>query len=205
MSLSSLLLCSNFECHQRDSDESPAFRKCTWPERSVWSHPCFGRNTGYRLPPGSRTSLFFGWPPAGFLAPGRPGSHSDFLVRISGDGCVLRSFRIPDHDTAADGSAREPLLRNFYVQAGISDSSSLPGCSYHHPCSKSLFDALCAPELFFVATCVSVSCIADGPFWSLSIEEQFYLFWPQAIRRLTARQIRIALWVVILAEPMIVS
>jgi peptidoglycan/LPS O-acetylase OafA/YrhL len=59
-------------------------------------------------------------------------------------------------------------------------------------------------SLFFVANFAYLfHVIADGPFWSLSIEEQFYLFWPQAIRRLTARQIRIALWVVILAEPMI--
>jgi peptidoglycan/LPS O-acetylase OafA/YrhL len=45
--------------------------------------------------------------------------------------------------------------------------------------------------------------MSDGPFWSLAVEEQFYLIWPQVIRRLTARTIGKILWIIILAEPII--
>ena len=44
---------------------------------------------------------------------------------------------------------------------------------------------------------------ADGPFWTLAIEEQFYLIWPQFARRLTAEKLqRMALGLVI-AEPVL--
>ena len=40
-------------------------------------------------------------------------------------------------------------------------------------------------------------------FWSLSVEEQFYLFWPFVIYHLNRKQLRIALSLVILLSPLV--
>ena len=44
---------------------------------------------------------------------------------------------------------------------------------------------------------------ATGPFWSLSIEEQFYLLWPAAVRRLSARRLAQVLLGIALLEPVL--
>ena len=44
---------------------------------------------------------------------------------------------------------------------------------------------------------------ADGPFWSLAIEEQFYLVWPVLVRKLNIRSVRKLLLVIVVAVPII--
>lgn len=44
---------------------------------------------------------------------------------------------------------------------------------------------------------------ASGPFWSLSIEEQFYVVWPAVVRQMTPRTMRRCMWAVVLTVPII--
>lgn len=44
---------------------------------------------------------------------------------------------------------------------------------------------------------------ATGPFWSLAIEEQFYLVWPAVVRNLNARAMRSLLVAILVAEPIL--
>lgn len=45
--------------------------------------------------------------------------------------------------------------------------------------------------VFFVANFSNVfHMVAAGPFWSLAIEEQFYLLWPMLVRRVTLQRLR---------------
>jgi len=59
-------------------------------------------------------------------------------------------------------------------------------------------------SLFFIVTFAQLLHVRSyGPFWSLAIEEQFYLFWPLIVRRFNMRRLRQILWLVILIEPVI--
>lgn len=59
-------------------------------------------------------------------------------------------------------------------------------------------------SLLFVANFANVfNVLAGGPFWSLAVEEQFYLVWPQIVRRLNIRRLRMILVAVIIIEPII--
>ena len=59
-------------------------------------------------------------------------------------------------------------------------------------------------SLLFIANFNTLFHInADGPFWSLAIEEQFYLVWPLLVRKLTVRHLRQVLFAVIVAEPLL--
>ncbi len=42
-----------------------------------------------------------------------------------------------------------------------------------------------------------------GPFWSLSIEEQFYFLWPAVVRKLSARRMHLLLVLICIAEPLL--
>ena len=44
---------------------------------------------------------------------------------------------------------------------------------------------------------------AAGPFWSLAVEEQFYLFWPWLVLWLDARRLAIVALAIIVAEPFV--
>ncbi len=44
---------------------------------------------------------------------------------------------------------------------------------------------------------------AAGPFWSLAVEEQFYLFWPWLVLWLDARRLAIAALAIVVAEPFV--
>lgn len=44
--------------------------------------------------------------------------------------------------------------------------------------------------LFIVNFAAPLHVTSDGPFWTLAIEEQFYLLWPTVVRRLNISQIR---------------
>ena len=55
-------------------------------------------------------------------------------------------------------------------------------------------------SLFFVANLAPHFHVSNigGPFWTLAIEEQFYLLWPTVVRRLSVRQIsQVALAIVV--------
>ncbi len=59
-------------------------------------------------------------------------------------------------------------------------------------------------SLLFVANFANLfNVIAGGPFWSLAVEEQFYLLWPQLVRRLKISRLRMVLLTVIVVEPTI--
>jgi peptidoglycan/LPS O-acetylase OafA/YrhL len=55
--------------------------------------------------------------------------------------------------------------------------------------------------LLFVANFVELRMASYGPLWSLAVEEQFYLFWPLLVRRLTPRTLAILCLVSILLSP----
>ncbi len=62
--------------------------------------------------------------------------------------------------------------------------------------------ALCAVLSANLATLARIPIPdAGGPFWSLGVEEQFYLFWPWIVLWLDARRLVIAALVIIVAEP----
>jgi peptidoglycan/LPS O-acetylase OafA/YrhL len=42
-----------------------------------------------------------------------------------------------------------------------------------------------------------------GPFWSLAVEEQFYLAWPAAVRRLSRRDVGRLAWGVVIGSPLV--
>jgi peptidoglycan/LPS O-acetylase OafA/YrhL len=44
---------------------------------------------------------------------------------------------------------------------------------------------------------------AAGPFWSLAVEEQFYLFWPWLVLWLDARRLAVVAAVIVVAEPFV--
>jgi peptidoglycan/LPS O-acetylase OafA/YrhL len=59
-------------------------------------------------------------------------------------------------------------------------------------------------SVFFLASFAQLFHVrSDGPFWSLAVEEQFYLLWPLFIRKLSMRRLRQILWLVIVLEPII--
>lgn len=59
-------------------------------------------------------------------------------------------------------------------------------------------------SLLFVANFANLFNVPPaGPFWSLAVEEQFYLLWPQLVRRLNMRRLRMVLLTVIVVEPII--
>ncbi len=59
-------------------------------------------------------------------------------------------------------------------------------------------------SLFFVANfALMLHVRSDGPFWSLAVEEQFYLLWPVIVRKINIRGIRLLLVAVIGVEPVI--
>ena len=59
-------------------------------------------------------------------------------------------------------------------------------------------------SLFFIVNFAQLLHVrSDGPFWSLAVEEQFYLFWPLIVRKFNMRRLRQIVWLVIVIEPVI--
>ncbi len=59
-------------------------------------------------------------------------------------------------------------------------------------------------SVLFVANFSSLLHVSlTGPYWTLAIEEQFYLIWPQFVRRLNLDRLRTIAWCIVLAEPIL--
>ena len=59
-------------------------------------------------------------------------------------------------------------------------------------------------SIFFLANFASVLHVdLAGPYWTLAIEEQFYLIWPQFVRRLNVDQLRKVALAIVIIEPIL--
>jgi len=57
--------------------------------------------------------------------------------------------------------------------------------------------------LLFIANMIENRMASFGPFWSLAVEEQFYLFWPILVRRLRPRTLGVIALASILCSPIL--
>lgn len=58
--------------------------------------------------------------------------------------------------------------------------------------------------VFFLANFASLLHVSlTGPYWTLAIEEQFYLIWPQFVRRLEVDQLKKVALAVVIVEPVL--
>jgi peptidoglycan/LPS O-acetylase OafA/YrhL len=59
-------------------------------------------------------------------------------------------------------------------------------------------------SIFFLANFSRVFHVTlAGPYWTLAIEEQFYLIWPRFVRRLRVSQLQKLAWVIVIGEPIL--
>ncbi len=102
-----------------------------------------------------------------------------------------------------DTRTRENYWRSFYVRRVL---RILPmylvallfvRAVYH---VSWLYTGLC---LLFIANFIELRMPSYGPFWSLAVEEQFYLFWPFLVRRLKLRTLAVICLASIALSPLL--
>jgi peptidoglycan/LPS O-acetylase OafA/YrhL len=128
--------------------------------------------------------------PAGWAAPIR-GMRAIFQFGESGVDVffVLSGFLITS--LLIDAPKSESYYKDFYWKRALRILPlyvvCLLGVLYFIPNSKS-YVILCA---LFVSNFANVFHVQNaGPFWTLAIEEQFYLLWPTIVRRRSIQQLR---------------
>lgn len=94
--------------------------------------------------------------------------------------------------------------RNFYLKRAFRILPALLAVIVVCLSARLMSPAYALLCIFFIAGFTSLFHVrADGPFWSLAVEEQFYLLWPMAVRKSSIRRLRQFLLLIIILEPFI--
>jgi len=154
----------------------------------VFGHHCF--STG--LPSGL-------WPPfdrvlIGFFSYGYLGVDLFFVL----SGFLITSLLLQDR-------AGEHYYWNFYVKRAFRILPAFLAVIAIVRYMGMVDTRYAVISLFFVANLALVLHVdgSQGPFWSLSVEEQFYLLWPFVVRNCSTKLLRRILFATILIEPIL--
>jgi peptidoglycan/LPS O-acetylase OafA/YrhL len=146
--------------------------------------------------------LHLGWPWQRLDA-----GHTGVVLFFVLSGFLITSMLLADRERLARGAARAPLVARFYARrllrlAPIYYLTLLLLWATNFERSRELWFWLASYTINLHAAWHSAWPGYVAHFWSLAVEQQFYLLWPWLVLWLPARRLTGALWLAVLLGPM---